>query len=277
MTDHVEGTYPGAAGGAVYWQRWEPEQVKGIVVLSHGLAEHSGRYGHVAARLNEAGYAVYALDHWGHGRSGGTRANVERFAHLMADLDTLLTKARGEHPGRPVFLLGHSLGGLIALDYVVTRGESGLAGLVLSGAAVDPSVGSSVQRAAAGFLSRYTPNLGVLSLDATAVSRDADEVRKYVEDPLNYHGKIRARTGAETLASVERVIQGLAGLRLPMLVLHGTKDRLTSPAGSELVAEKSGSKDKTLKLYDGLFHEIFNEPERDTVLGDVVAWLDAHA
>ncbi len=276
MAGHSEGTFVGAAGGSVFWQRWEPDKTKAVVVLSHGLAEHSGRYAHVAARFNDSGYAVYALDHWGHGRSEGTRANVERFEHLKHDLDTLLTTARGEHPGVPVFLLGHSLGGLIALDYVVTKGESGLTGLVLSGAAVDPSVGSAVQRAAAGFLSRYTPNLGVLALDSTAVSRDPEEVRKYVEDPLNYHGKIRARTGAETLASVDRVLHGLAGLRLPMLVLHGTADRLTSPAGSSLVAEKAGSKDKTLKLYDGLFHEIFNEPERDTVLGDVVDWLDAH-
>lgn len=277
MTGHDEGTFPGAAGGSVYWQKWEPTAPKGVVVLSHGLAEHSGRYVHVASRLNDGGYAVYAVDHWGHGRSDGTRANVDRFAHVLADLDTVLTMARGEHPGVPVFLLGHSLGGLIALDYVITHGESGLAGLVLSGAAVDPSVGSAVQRAAAGFLSRYTPNLGVLALDATAVSRDPDEVAKYVEDPLNHHGKVCARTGAETLASVDRVVKALPGVSLPLLVMHGAADRLTSPSGSTLVAESAGSKDKTLKLYDGLFHEIFNEPERDTVLADVVAWLDAHA
>lgn len=277
MTGHVEGTFAGAAGGSVFWQRWEPAKMTGVVVLSHGLAEHSGRYAHVAARLNEAGYACYAIDHWGHGRSEGTRANVERFALVTSDLDALLTKSRGEHPGMPVFLLGHSMGGLLALDYVVTHGESGLAGLLLSGPVVDTSAGSAAQRAAAGFLSRYAPNLGVMALDSTAVSRDPEEVRKYVEDSLNYHGKIRARTGAEILLAVDRVVKGLPGLSLPLLVMHGTLDRLAPPAGSKLVAEKAGSKDKTLKLYDGLFHEIFNEPERDTVLNDVVAWLDAHA
>jgi len=274
---HDEGTFDGAAGGPVFWQSWAPDDAKASVVLSHGLHEHSGRYAHVAERLNEAGYAVYALDHFGHGRSGGTPANVERFAMLDADLGTLLSRARGEHPGRPVFLLGHSLGGLIALDYLVTKGESGLTGLVLSAPAVDPSVGNPVQKLLAGLLSRLTPNLGVLQLDSTAVSRDEAEVRKYVEDPHVYNGKVRARTGAESLLSTRRVIAGLPRLHLPVLVMHGTKDRLVSPAGSKLIAERVGSVDKTLTLYDGLFHEIFNEPERDQVLDEVVAWLDKHA
>jgi alpha-beta hydrolase superfamily lysophospholipase len=274
---HAEGTFQGAAGGAVFWQSWTPEDVKASVVLSHGLHEHSGRYAHVAERLNDAGYAVYAVDHWGHGRSGGTPANVERFSQLDADLGTLLSKARGEHPGLPAFLLGHSLGGLIALDYLVTRGESGLTGLVLSAPAVDPSVGSPVQKAFAGLLSRLAPNLGVLQLDASAVSRDEAEVRKYVEDPHVYTGKVRARTGAESLLSTRRVIAGLPRLHLPVLVMHGTKDRLVSAGGSKLIAERIGSVDKTLTLYDGLFHEIFNEPERDQVLDDVVRWLDKHA
>jgi alpha-beta hydrolase superfamily lysophospholipase len=274
---HAEGTFSGAAGGSVYWQSWTPEDVKAVVVLVHGLAEHSGRYAHVAERLNDSGYVVYALDHWGHGRSGGTPGNVERLAHLRADLDELLSKARGEHPGRPVFLLAHSFGGLVALDYLVTRGASGLAGLVLSGAVVDPSVGNAVQRAASGVISRLAPNLGVATLDPTTVSKDEEEVRKYVEDPLNYHGKVRARTGAEMLLATKRVVAGLPRVTLPALITHGAQDRLVSPGCSKLVAERIGSSDKTLTLYDGLFHEIFNEPERDQVLGDVVAWLDKHA
>jgi alpha-beta hydrolase superfamily lysophospholipase len=277
VTQHVEGTFRGSAGGSVYWQKWEPDQARAVVVLSHGLAEHSGRYAHVAERLTAAGYAVYALDHWGHGRSEGTRANVDRFAHLRTDLETLLSQARGEHPGRPVFLLAHSLGGLIALDLLVCRGASGLRGLVLSGAAVDPSIGSPVERALAPVLSALVPNLGVTELPADAVSRDPEEVRKYREDPLNYHGKVRARTGAETLQATRRVTSGVGRLDLPVLVMHGTEDRLVSPAGSKLVAERIGSTDKTLTLYDGLYHEIFNEPERDRVLDDVVGWLDRHA
>ena len=276
MTQHAEGTFPGAAGGSIFWQKWEPAKPKAVVVIAHGLAEHSGRYGHVADRLNESGYAVYALDHRGHGRSDGTPGNVERFTFLRGDLDTLLSQARGEHPGLPVFLLGHSYGGLIALEYLVTRGSSGLTGLCLSGAAVDPSVGSPVERAVAPLLSAIAPNLQVVPLDPQAVSRDPLEVKKYVEDPLNYHGKIRARTGAESLAAVKRVVAGLGRVTLPVLVQHGTEDKLVSAAGSKMIAEQIGSHDKTLHLYDGLYHEIFNEPERDRVLGDLVGWLDAH-
>jgi alpha-beta hydrolase superfamily lysophospholipase len=276
VTAHVEGTFPGAAGGSVFWQAWTPDAVKAVVVLSHGLAEHSGRYAHVAARLNDAGYVLYALDHRGHGRSDGTAGNIEGMAVVRADLDTLLTRARGEHPGLPVFLLGHSFGGLAALDYVVDRGGSGLTGLVLSGAFVDPEAGNAVQRRLAGVLSRLAPNLGVVPLDPSTVSKDPAEVEKYVTDPLNYHGKVRARSGAEMIAASRRVAAGVRAVTLPALVMHGAADRLAPPEGSRLVAERLGSNDKTLTLYDGLRHEIFNEPERDAVLADVVTWLDKH-
>jgi alpha-beta hydrolase superfamily lysophospholipase len=276
VTAHVEGTFPGAAGGSVFWQAWTPDAVKAVVVLSHGLAEHSGRYAHVAARLNDAGYVLYALDHRGHGRSDGTAGNIEGMAVVRADLDTLLTRARGEHPGLPVFLLGHSFGGLAALDYVVDRGRSGLTGLVLSGAFVDPEAGNAVQRRLAGVLSRLAPNLGVVPLDPSTVSKDPAEVEKYVKDPLNYHGKVRARSGAEMIAASRRVAAGVRAVTLPALVMHGAADRLAPPEGSRLVAERLGSNDKTLTLYDGLRHEIFNEPERDAVLADVVTWLDKH-
>jgi alpha-beta hydrolase superfamily lysophospholipase len=276
VTQHVEGTFPGAAGGSVFWQSWTPESPKALVVIAHGLGEHSSRYGHVAARLNEAGYVVYALDHRGHGKTDGTPGNVDRMAYVRADLDTMLTHARGEHPGLPLFVLAHSWGGLVTLDYLVARGESGLAGLVLSSAAVDPAVGTALERRVAPLLSAIAPNLGVVPLDPTAVSRDPAEVKKYVEDPLNFHGKIRARTGAESLAAVARVAAGVGKLTLPVLVFHGTEDRLASPSGSKMIAERIGSKDKTLTLYDGLYHETLNEPERDAVLDDLVTWLDKH-
>ena len=276
MTQHVEGTFPGSAGGSVFWQSWVPAEPKGLVVIAHGLAEHSGRYAHVADRLNDAGYAVHALDHRGHGKTDGTPGNVERIAYVRGDLDSLLTRARGEHPGLPVFLVGHSFGGLAVLEYVVSRGQSGLTGLVLSGALVDPDAGTAIQRRLAGVLSAMAPNLGVVPLDPTTVSRDPAEVKKYVEDPLNYHGKVRARSGAEIIAAVSRVVSGLPTITLPVLVMHGEQDRLVTPGAATLIAERIGSTDKTLTLYDGLYHEIFNEPERDAVLGDVVTWLDKH-
>jgi alpha-beta hydrolase superfamily lysophospholipase len=273
---HTEGHITGASGDDIYWQSWVPEIPKAIVMIAHGYAEHSGRYAHVAERLARSDYAVYAIDHVGHGRSQGTKGNFGRLAHVLTDLDTLLRQASNEHPGLPVFLLGHSVGALIALDYAQTKGEEHLQGLVLSGAAVDPNVGSRVERLLAKVLSRIAPNLPVTPLDSTTVSRNPDVVAAYDTDPLNYHGRIRVRTGSEVITAVERINRLLPAVTLPILVMHGGSDRLASPIGSEIVATHAGSLDLTHKVYEGLYHEIFNEPEQDAVLDDVVAWLDAH-
>ncbi len=273
---HADGTFTGAAGADIYWQSWTPEAPKAVVLLVHGLHEHSGRYAHVAARLNAAGYAVHTLDHQGHGRSAGTRGNVESLGGVSADLDHLRRLARTAHPDLPVFLLGHSMGGLVALDYVVSTGQDGLRGLAVSGPAVDTSTASGLQTMIAPVLGRFAPNLGTLTLGAENVSRDPVVVKDYESDVLNHNGKVRARTGAEMLGAVQRVVDGLPEVTLPVLVMHGTADRLVPPAGSRLVDERIGSSDKTLKLYDGLYHEIFNEPEQEQVLDDLVAWLDAH-
>lgn len=277
MTKHVEGYFLGAGIGQIFWQGWVPEDpraVSGVVVVAHGAAEHSGRYAHVGERFADAGYATYALDHRGHGRSEGVRANIGRMSEVLADLDQLVRQSARDHDGVPVFLLGHSMGGLIALDYVTDPGFTfPLAGLILSGPAVESEVGSPVQRAAAKVLSAVAPNLGVLALDASAVSKDPAVVAAYDADPLVYRKKLRARTGAEMLDAMSRVKARLSDIAIPVLVMHGTEDRLTAPAGSRAVAEGVGTTDITLKLYEGLYHEIFNEPEQDSVFGDVLTWL----
>lgn len=273
---HTDGELPGSSGGGIYWQAWIPDDSIAVVLLVHGYAEHSGRYAHVAARLNKAGYAAYAVDHQGHGRSEGVRGSVGSMAGVVADLDAVRDLAQAAHPGLPVFLLGHSMGGLIALDYLVTKGQDSVAGLVLSGPAIDPGDGNRVQFALARFLSRLAPNAPLADLGNENVSRDPAVVARYRADPLNYLGKIRARTGAEGLAAVQRVSQALGTITLPLLVLHGGDDKLASPDGSRLVHDGVASSDKTLKIYDGLYHEIFNEPEKEVVLSDVVTWLDGH-
>ncbi|HWV26431.1 MAG TPA: lysophospholipase [Aeromicrobium sp.] len=271
-----DGTFAGTLG-QTYWRAWLPDsRPDGVVVLVHGLAEHIGRYEYLAATLTGEGYAVYGLDHHGHGKSAGTPGNIGRMSALVADVHTLRGRAEAAHPGVRVFLVGHSLGGLITLDYLVTQGETGLSGAVLSGAAVDPSVGSALERAIAPVLSTLVPNLQIVDLGGENVSRDQDVVAAYQSDPLVYHGKIRARTGAESLKAIGRVTVGLPKLSLPVLVLHGGDDLLAAPSGGQLVHDTIGSTDKALKIYDGLYHEIFNEPEKDDVIGDVVAWLAAH-
>jgi acylglycerol lipase len=277
VSTHVDGRFPGASGGEIYWQAWLPDTPSAVVLLSHGLGEHSGRYGHVADRLNRSAYALYAVDHRGHGKSDGTPGRIDSFAGVRADLDRLRELAGETYQHVPFFLLGHSLGGLIALDYATSGGADGLAGLLLSAAAIDPSVASRFEKAIAPLMSRIAPNLAISTLDPEFVSRDPAVVRDYRADPLNYHGKIRARTGAESLAAISRVVPRLAALTLPTLILHGSGDKLVAPAGSQLVADEIGTEDLSVTFYDGLFHEIMNEPEQDTVLDDIVAWLDAHA
>lgn len=277
MIEHHEDTLIGAAGARIYWQSWIPDSPHGSIVLAHGLAEHSGRYAHVAIRLAEAGFAVYALDHRGHGKSTGERADLEQMAYVRADLDQLIAIA--QEASTPVFLLGHSLGGLIALDYLCADDgtaphRGAVTGLVLSGAATDPSVITGVQRVVVKVLAKVLPTLGVVALDAGAVSRDPEQVRRYRTDPYNFTGKICARTGAETFAAVDRVTVGLSRITIPALILHGGDDQLASPAGSKLVARGLAGPTE-LTIYPGLYHEIFNEPEKDAVLDDVVAWLTA--
>lgn len=276
MTEHIEGRFTGAARGTIYWQGWAPDgDLKGVVVLSHGYAEHGGRYAHVAERLAADGFVTYAADHRGHGRSEGTRANVNRMSEVVADVDAMIDLATGEHPDVPVFLYGHSMGGLIALRYAIDH-QSKLDGLVLSGPAVVTTVGSKLERTAAKLLSRITPNLRPTPLDSSQISRDPEVVRKYDADPLVYRGKIPVRTGAESLIAADAAIAQLAKLRLPLLIVQGTEDKLVSPMGAQLVAGTASSEDITLKMYDGLYHEVHNEPEQQTVLDDIAAWLTKH-
>jgi alpha-beta hydrolase superfamily lysophospholipase len=192
----------------------------------------------------------------------------------VEDLHTLVEKAAAAQPGRPVVLLGHSMGGAVALSYTIEH-EDSLDALVLSAPLAALEAASPVQRVAGRVLSAIAPSLGVVAIDPTAVSRDPQVVTDYEADPLNYHGKLPARTVAELTRAIDSYPDAVKRFELPMLVMHGTADRLTPIAGSEMVVERAASKDKTFKRYDGLFHELLNEPERQQVLDDIADWLDA--
>lgn len=213
-------------------------------------------------------------DHLGHGRSGGKRLRLRRFADFTDDLDRVIGETAVAD--RPTFLVGHSMGGCIALDYALDHQDQ-LAGLVLSGAAVVPGDDMSpIAMKLAPVLARVAPGLPTTALDASALSRDPQVVADYNADPLVIRSKIPADLGAAMLTTMQSFPRRLPRLQLPLLVMHGGDDVLTSPAGSELVDRLAGSSDKTLTIYDGLYHEIFNEPERDRVITDVVDWLAAH-
>ncbi|HDR9097087.1 TPA: lysophospholipase [Burkholderia vietnamiensis] len=252
---------------------------RATVALVHGLAEHAGRYERLAARLNAAGISVLAIDLRGHGRSPGKRAWVERFDDYLNDADALVAEAaRGN---TPLFLMGHSMGGAIAALYAIERlPASGhtLAGLVLSSPALAP--GRDVPRwmlAMSRFISRVWPSFPAIRIDAALLSRDPAIVAANRADPLVHHDAVPARTGAELLDAMARTERGRGSLRVPVLIYHGTSDKLTEPDGSRAFGAHVGSPDRTLTLYEGGFHETMNDLERERVIDALIAWIHAHA
>ncbi len=264
-----------AAGAKLYWQKWLPDgNPKALILLIHGYAEHSGRYRYFAEHCLSKGYAVYAIDHWGHGRSDGAPGFVPGFSVFHDGVDQLLAQARQDFPDVSIVLVGHSMGGLISATYLLSN-QSQFAACVLSGPAVKAAEEpSGFLKAMSGFLSRFFPKLGVLELDPSGISRDPQVVADYLADPLVYNGKMGARLAAELLGNMAIVQQNAGQISLPLLMLHGEKDSLAAAEGSRFLNAHVSSRDKMLKIYPGLFHEIFNEPEKDEVLNDMTDWLD---
>jgi len=273
--EHREGIITGLKNLDLYYQCWLPEgEPRAVLLVVPGLAEHTGRYTNLVDYFVPRGYAVYGLDHCGHGRSEGLRCHVERFSDYLDDLKTFFDLVRAEHGAASIFLVGHSMGGTIATAYAIQHQEE-LAGLILSAATL--KVGSSVtsvQILAARVLSAVLPKIGVSVLDSSAISQDQAVVDAYDNDPLVYRGKIRARLGAELLKTLQALPDQTPRINLPILIMQGKADQLSDPEGSKMLYEKVASKDKTLRLYEGQYHEIFNEPERGQVFADMEAWLD---
>jgi alpha-beta hydrolase superfamily lysophospholipase len=276
MSTHRDSSFSGAGGVRIWWQAWHPDgDPRAVIVIAHGAGEHSGRYQHVAARLISEGYAVYAVDHRGHGHSDGPRALLDRVDNAVTDLDKVVVIAAGENPGLPIFLLGHSMGGLIAVCYAIAYQER-LAGLLLSGPLAALEAASPPVRMMAAILSALTPQLGVFAVDASLVSRDPAVVKAYEEDPLVHHGKLPARTVHELAGKVGAFPNTVKAITVPTLIMHGTADQLAPLAGAKMLAGTISSTDKKLIPYEGLYHEILNEPEQQQVMNDMCEWLSAH-
>jgi len=272
--EHREGRFKGLKDLDLYYRCWLPDgEPKAVLLVVPGLAEHCGRYTNLVDYFVPKGYAVYGLDHRGHGKSEGLRCHVERFSDYVDDLKTFFDLVRDERGDTRIFLVGHSMGGTIATAYAVHH-QHELAGLILSGATL--KVGSSVSPAqilAARLLSVLVPEMGVSVIDASTISRDQAVVDAYVNDPLVYRGKVRARLGAEFLKAVQNLPYHMPDIKLPILIMYGTADKLSDPEGSNMLYQLAGSEDKTLKQYEGFYHEIFNEPGREQVFADMEACL----
>lgn len=275
--EHTQDSFAGNHGTRIIYDIWHPDgEPVAILVLAHGLGEHARRYDHVIARLTDLGFVVYAPDHRGHGRSGGKRVELKEWRDYTDDLHRVFAVARAAYPGLPVYLLGHSMGGAIALDYALDH-QADLDGLILSAPAVDVTSGTPGIVVAVGkVIGKYLPGLPVENLDANLVSRDPKVVSAYNTDPLVHHGKVPAGIARGMILNAESLPARLPSLTLPLLLLHGEQDGLANVNGSRMIASTAGTKDLTYKEYPGLYHEVFNEPEQDEVLGDVVEWLKVH-
>jgi acylglycerol lipase len=245
-------------------------------VISHGGGEHSGRYQHVAEHLNSAGYGVYALDHRGHGESEGKPGLIDKMSNAIADLGTVVNEAR-EKAGddKPVFLLAHSLGGAIGLQYTLDN-PGALDGVVLSAPLAKLDAANPLELAGARVISVVAPATPVFKVDSSTISRDEEVVKAYDEDPLVLHKGLPARTIAEMASAIKSFPKRLPSMEVPLLVVVGNEDKLVPPDAARMVEELAGSDDKEIIEYHGLSHEILNEPEQEQVLNDIVEWLDAH-
>ncbi|MDT5306065.1 MAG: hypothetical protein QOE48_1735 [Mycobacterium sp.] len=275
-TTRTERTFDGIGGVRIVYDVWTPDTTpRGVVVLSHGFGEHARRYDHVAQRFGQDALVTYALDHRGHGRSGGKRVLVKDISEYTGDFDTLVGIAGKEHPGVTRVVLGHSMGGGIVFAYGVERPDA-YDLMVLSGPAVAAQTAVSPPLGwLAKTLGAIVPGLPVQQLDAGAVSRDPAVVDAYNTDPLVYHGKVPAGVARALVLVGETMPKRAAALTAPLLVVHGSEDQLIPVDGSRQLADAVGSSDVELKVYPGLYHEVFNEPERDQVLDDVVSWINA--
>lgn len=271
MTTSESRSVAAADGTPILVRRWIPDRSPWAhVLLVHGIAEHSGRYDHVGRWLADAGLSVTGYDLRGFGGSGGRRAFVDRWGRHHDDLADRLAAVRTEAGDRPVALMGHSLGGLIALGYVLAEPPRRLPdALVLSAPALEATV-PGWKRAIATVLGRAAPMVSLKNdLDGELLSRDPTVGERYLADPLAHHATT-TRLGAEALAEQRRVRASLGRLSIPTLVYHGTADRLVPTASSERLGELDAV---TRRTYPDLRHESHNEPEGGDVIGDVVSWL----
>ena len=272
--DSSDGSFQSGSGANIFYRCWATAEPRAVLLLAHGLAEHSGRYGDFASYLADAGIATYALDFPGHGRSDGKRGHIRDFQEYAEALGALLSLAREAHPDIPFVLFGHSMGGLIAADFLLQH-QSEFVAAILTGAAIQsPQQPSSIVLFINRVIASVMPRLGVLRMDASGISRDPQVISDYENDPLVYRGKATAGLVTALFSAMKRVVENATSIRLPMLIMHGSVDSLTAVEGSKLLHDSISSEDKKIVIYDGLYHEILNEPERKNVMEDILRWLE---
>jgi len=251
----------------IYYQCWLPEESpKAIILLVHGLVEHSGRYMNMVNYFVPKSYAVYGFDHIGHGKTPGQRTRIDQFKDFTDNIKIYFDHIQSWYQGLPIILFGHSMGGLISTNYLLDY-QSELSAAVLSGPPlILPDI---VSRTVSGLIAKFAPWLGLLRINPNDVCRDQKVVQAYIDDPLVYNGRISAKLLTEIVKGMQRANDEANIINLPICIVHGGADKLADPAGSQMLFDKVSSKQKFIKIYDGLYHEVLNEPEHPEVLKDI--------
>jgi len=275
-----ETKFIGRDGNEFFVQGWEPEtQPRAVIALAHGLGEHIGRYAHVAQALTDAGYALIGFDLRGHGKSGGARGHFPSLDVVMGDIRQFFQFVSQRYPNIPQFLYGHSLGGLLALTYAVQDNRLGLKGVMVTGSGLRSALQEQKAKIMmARILGSLAPAMTIPSgLDTKGISRDPAVVDRYGNDPL-VHDKASLGLGKAALTAIDLCFARAREFAYPLLIMHGAADPITYPSGSEDFARlaSQNNKDVTLKLWDGLYHEIHNESEQAEVFKVLIEWLDGH-
>jgi len=267
---HEEKMIVASDGTELFHVKDVSDNPKAIIILVHGLAEHCGRYDYVVQKFNESGYGVYRFDNQGHGRSGGKRGYLDDFHKFIDDTDLFVDRAREENPGIPLFMLGHSMGGFITAGYG-SKYPGKLTGQIFSGAVIielpifDPLKEMDLEK---------TPEATVPNSLSQLICRDQQVVRDYENDPLVLKETTLKLLTTVFFDGVSWLKENLKNYEYPCLILHGGNDQIVDNASSQYLYENSASKDKSIKIYDGFFHEILNEKEKDQVLGDIERWIE---
>ncbi len=274
---HTEFNWITPDGISIFAQSWSPSaKPRAVVALVHGLGEHSERYTHVGRFFADTGIATVAYDRRGHGKSGGKRGHTPDYAFYLDEVETLIKQAQTQFPNLPVFLYGHSMGGNIALNYALRRTISGLAGIISSAAVIRLAFRPSPVLLALGKLTKviYPSFTQKNQLEFAAISRDKAVVDAYTADPL-VHDSLSSVAGLGILEYADYLCNNPTKFPVPLYITHGSDDRITSASGSEWFA-KNYTGDITLKIWNGLYHEIHNEPEQADVLGEMVTWMNGY-
>jgi alpha-beta hydrolase superfamily lysophospholipase len=279
--EHGTGFFRAAGGREqLFEQWWRPPRgtiaraSKSVVVVVHGLKDHSSRYAALAERLVERGHVVYAFDLRGHAHSSGPRVGIDAFDEYLDDLSIFMRRVAEREGPAQTFLFGHSMGAAIATLWTMKK-QPDLAGLVLSAGALKVNV-SFVTVGATKLTAALFPQAGVFNLDLDDFSRDPLVVKATREDPLVHQDAAPARMAKELLGAIRQIEDNARALRVPLLALHGEADEVTDPEGSRALVQYAASADKTLKTYPRLVHDLLHEPERAVVMADIERWLDAH-